>query len=353
MHNNLQEGCTMEITEKNMRNRGKVVFIVLVCMLAVLFLASICIGRYTVAPFLAFKILLSCILPLDSTWGEIEQAVVMEMRLPRALMAMLIGAGLSAGGASFQGLLGNPLVSPHILGVSAGAGFGAALGILISGNMFFIQGMALIFGIAAVVATWLISRLKSGSQLFMLILAGVITGALFEALISLIKYVADPEQKLPAIVFWLMGSMSGITRENMGLGIPLILLGIITLLLLRWKINILSLSDDEARSLGVDIVKLRIAVIGAATLITAVSVSICGIIGWVGLVVPHISRMIVGNDYKALLPASAAIGALYLLLIDNIARAATAAEIPLSILTAILGAPFFIFLLRKTGGNWK
>ena len=333
------------------RNNLQMMFFILLPF-AVLFI-SICFGRYWVSPDKVFKIIISKIFPLVQSWTEIEESVVFQIRIPRILMAMLVGAGLSISGAAFQGLFGNPLVSPHVLGVSAGAGFGAALGILLSGQVFLIQILAIIFGITAVVLTYLMSSQKTKTSLFMLVLSGVITQAFFTALISLIKYVADPEEKLPTIVYWLMGSLSGISYSDLMVGIPMIVSGIVVLILMRWRINVLSLDEEEARALGINVERSRWIIIIASTLITAASVSLCGIVGWVGLVIPHIGRMIVGPDHRVLLPVTCSIGAAYLLLIDDLARTATAAEIPLSILTAIIGAPFFAYLLRKTGGKWS
>ena len=342
-----------ETIHKNTKEGNKLVVIILILLPVIFFFIAICMGRYGIAPGTALSILISNFMPVTPYWAEIEESVVMGIRLPRVLLAMAVGAGLAVAGASFQGLFGNPLVSPHILGVSSGAGFGAALGILISGEVVAVQGLALVFGIIAITITYMISRLKNNTPLFMLVLSGVIVGAFFQALISLIKYVADPEDKLPAIVYWLMGSMAGASYSDLLSGVPLIIIGIVILILMRWRINILSLNEEEAQSLGINVQRNRWAVIAAATIITAAAVSLCGIVGWVGLVIPHIARMIVGPDHKILLPVSVSIGACYLLIIDTVARTATAAEVPLSILTAIIGAPFFAYLLRKTGGKWS
>ena len=325
-------------------------FIMIVLPVAALLL-SICMGRFAISPGTAFNILISRILPVEPTWTMVEETVVL-LRIPRVLLAMLVGSGLSVAGASFQGLFRNPLVSPDILGVSAGAGFGACLGILISGKIMVVQSFAFGFGILAVSGAYFISRQKTGSSLLMLVLIGVIIGAFFSALIGLIKYVADPEDQLPTIVYWLMGSMAGASYKDLLLGAPPILIGSSTLLLLRWRINILSLGEEEAQSLGINTGWLKCVFILSATVITAAAVSLCGIVGWIGLVIPHIARMLVGPNHKNLLPACFSIGALSLLIIDDIARTATAVEIPLSILTAIIGAPFFAFFLRKTGGRW-
>ncbi|MGF9978223.1 FecCD family ABC transporter permease [Viridibacillus arvi] len=314
---------------------------------------SLSIGRYQVDLVVQMKILLSHVFDIEQTWSQMEETVVMKIRLPRILLAMLIGGGLSIAGAAFQSMFANPLVSPDILGVSAGAGFGASLGILIIGHGFTTQIFALMMGILAILFTFIISGMKKNMPIFMMVLAGVVTSALFQALISLVKFVSDPEEKLPSITYWLMGSLGTASYKDLWVAGPLILIGIIILYALRWRMNILSLSDEEARSLGVSTTKLKWLVIFAATLITASAVSISGIIGWVGLIIPHIARMIVGSNNQYVLPASVSIGAIYLLGIDTLARSITATEIPLSILTAIVGAPFFAILLRKTGGGWQ
>lgn len=325
---------------------------ILVVLPIIVFLISVCLGRYVISPGTGFSILISCVFPIEPSWTAIEESVVLQVRLPRVLLAMVVGSGLATAGASFQGLFHNPLVSPDILGVSAGAGFGACLGMLLSEEPVVVQLLSFGFGILAVVGAYMISRLRTGTSLLMLVLAGVIVGALFSALIGLTKYVADPESKLPTIVYWLMGSMARASYKDLLWGAPPILIGSLILLLLRWRINILSLGEEEAQSLGINTQRLRWLVITMATTITATSVSLCGIVGWVGLVVPHIGRMLVGPNHKVLLPACVSIGAVCLLLIDDVARTATAAEIPLSILAATIGAPVFAYLLRRTGGRW-
>ena len=332
--------------------KPKLIKTILFLLPLILGIASIGIGRYEVDFIVQIKILLSQIFPIEHTWTTVEETVVMDVRLPRILLAMLIGGGLSIAGASFQGMFANPLVSPDILGVSAGAGFGAAIGILLFGNGFTMQMFALVAGIAAIAFTFLIGGVRRDLPIFMLVLAGTVTSALFQALVSLVKFLADPEEKLPSITYWLMGSLGTASYKDLWIAGPLILIGIIILVSLRWRLNILSLSEEEARSLGVSVTKLKWLVIGGATLITAAAVSVAGIIGWVGLIIPHIARMIVGSNNQYVLPASISIGACYLLVIDNLARSLTSAEIPLSILTAIIGAPFFAYLLRKTGGGW-
>lgn len=331
--------------------RNTIVFFLTICPFLLLVM-SLGIGRLSVPTDKVFLILASTVFPIEQSWSGVQETVVINVRVPRVLLTMLVGAGLAISGAAFQGLFRNPLVSPSMLGVSAGAGFGACLGILMSSGSVVIKILAFFFGLLAVISAYLISRLKTGSSLLMLVLAGVIIGSLFRALIGLLQYIADPEVQLPSMVFWLMGSMAGASYADLFWGAPIVLAGCAVLLLLRWRINVLSLGEEEAKALGVNVQLIRWVIIIAATAVTATSVSMVGIVGWVGLVIPHMGRMLVGPNHKALLPASISIGAMYLLLIDNVARTATAAEIPLSILTAILGAPFFAYLLRRTGGKW-
>ncbi|MCL0029805.1 iron ABC transporter permease [Dehalococcoidia bacterium] len=325
---------------------------VLLILPIVLLAASLGIGRFPVSLDTVFSILGSRVFPIEPTWAGVEETVVLQIRLPRVLLAMLVGAGLAIAGASFQGLFRNPLVSPGILGVAAGAGFGACLGILMFGEPIAITLLAFVFGILAVIGAYMISKLKTGSSLLMLVLAGVIVGAFFTALIGLMQYVADPEEQLPAMVFWLMGSLAGASYRELLWGAPLIVIGSSILLLLRWRINVLSLGEEEAQSLGINTQWLRWIIIAAATFVTAAAVAMTGMVGWVGLVIPHVGRMLVGPNHKVLLPASISLGAMFLLITDNVARAAIAAEIPLSILTALIGAPYFAYLLRRTGGRW-
>ena len=320
----------------------------LALMLACAFM-SICLGRYEISPAEAAQVIGGLVTGDTSAFDPIKVNVVQSVRLPRILMALLVGAALAAAGCTFQAVFGNPLVSPDILGVSSGAGFGAALGILISGSAFVIQGLALGFGLLAVGLVIMLGRVQKRTQLYMLVLAGVIVTALFNAFTSLVKYVADPYEKLPTITTWLMGSMSTASYADVLVQAAVTLPCLVVLLALRWKLNLLSLDEEEARSLGVNVGRLRIVAIVVATLLTATSVSLCGIIGWVGLVMPHVGRMLLGNDHRVLMPAATLLGASYLLLIDDISRSVTGVEIPISILTAIVGAPFFAWLLRRTG----
>jgi iron complex transport system permease protein len=327
--------------------------ITLVLLPVVAFLSSMLVGRYHIPPVTVARVLLSRVLPMDPDVAPEAAVIVIEVRLPRALLALAVGAGLAVSGTAFQAIFQNPLVSPDILGVSAGAGFGAALAIATSGNVVAVQVSAFLCGLIAVALAYAISRQFRVTMVLLLVLAGIIVGSVFSALTSLVTYTVDPQRKLPAIVFWLLGSLSTASTRDLLSALPLMAVGIGGLVVVRWRLNVLSLGDQEARSLGVNADRMRIAIIGCATVVTAAAVSISGIIGWVGLVIPHVARMLVGPDHRVLVPASVAIGSAYLLAIDSLARSATAAEIPLSILTAIIGAPFFAFLLRRAGRAWS
>lgn len=316
---------------------------------AVLALAAIGMGRFS----MSIPQTLATLFPGSFPEIEVTQTmrnVIFNIRLPRVLLSLLAGAGLSVAGASFQGLFSNPLATPDTLGVATGASFGAALGILLGCNMFLTQVCALAMGMLAVAIVYAVSRVRGGTNMVMIILGGMVVSSLFSALVSMIKYVADPQDVLPAITFWLMGSLSATNFQTLLLGAPFILAGTAMIFALRWRLNVLSLNEDEAHTLGVNVKLLRVLVILASTMITASVVSMCGLIGWVGLLIPHISRMLFGNDNRRVIPASIGLGAIFMLLIDTLARTVSASEIPVSILTAVIGAPVFIILLRKTGG---
>ncbi len=332
-------------------DRKNYLFLLLLPLLSVF--VSIFFGRFYINPKIVIKILISKIIPLQQSWSGTMETVIFQVRFPRVFLALLVGAALSISGSSFQGMFQNPLVSPDILGVSSAAGFGAALAILFSGNSLMVQVFALFFGIIGVILAYFLSRVHRMTPILMLVLSGVIISAFFSALISLIKYIADPFEKLPAITFWLMGSLSTASIKDILLVFFPMLAGTGGLLALGWRINILSMGDEEARSLGIKSELLKGVVIFCATVLTASAVCVSGMIGWVGLVIPHIARMIVGPDHCKLLPASLSIGASYLVIIDTFARTLSAAEIPLGILTAIIGLPFFAYLIRKTKGGWQ
>ncbi len=324
----------------------------LILLPVLLFFVSFMIGRYPVSPIDVILAIVSVFVPITTNLDSTIYTVVWDIRLPRIVAAMIVGAALSISGASFQGTFQNPLVSPDILGVSAGAGFGAAIALLSSFSMVMIQVTSFLFGLIAVILTYSLSKRLKGNTVLMMVLGGIAISALFSAFISCIKYLADPDSKLPEIVYWLMGSLSEVNSSSILMIIGPVLIGFIALLLIGWRINVLSMGDDEARSLGVNTEKMRLFVILCCTLLTASAVSISGIIGWVGLVIPHAARMIVGPNYRKLLPASISLGATFLLLVDDVCRTATSIEIPLGIITAIIGAPVFIYLLQKGYEGW-
>ncbi|WP_294372964.1 iron ABC transporter permease [uncultured Clostridium sp.] len=334
--------------------RKKSVFIKILLLVSpiIVGIIALCVGRYVLTLGEVRDVLVNQFINSSVNVPETNISVVCNVRMPRIILAMLVGMGLSVSGAAFQGLFSNPLATPDTLGVAAGASFGAALGLLITENMFAVQIIALIFGLIAVGGTYMISKIQGKTTILMVVLSGMVTSSFFQALISLIKYVADPETKLPAITYWLMGSMASVSYKTIATGIPFILIGVIIIYLLRWRLNILALSEDEAKTMGVKVSRLRWIVILAATLVTASAVSMCGQVGWIGLLIPHISRMLVGTNHKRVVPVSISLGASYMIIIDTFARSIVATEIPLSILTALIGAPVFAYLLRKTGGGW-
>lgn len=308
--------------------------------------AALAVGRF---PIGAEK-LFAALSPWDDA-GRMIENVVWNVRAPRVVLALLAGAGLAMAGAAFQALFSNPLAAPDTLGVATGASFGAVLGILLGAGALLVQSLALVFGLAAVALVMLIARRRDGgTPILMIVLSGIVVGSFFTALVSLVKFVADPQDVLPAVTFWLMGSLTGASFSTLAAGFPMAALGAAVLLLLRWRLNAAALPEDEAKSLGIPVGRIRAAVILGATMLTASVVSMCGLIGWVGLLVPHAVRMAAGADNRRVLPASALAGALFMLLVDTAARTMTAGEVPVSILTALVGAPFFIHLLRRTGG---
>ena len=323
-------------------------FAVLGAVFAAALFGSVLLGRFSVTPKELFRLLLSRLTETEPGWRDGAENVVFQIRLPRVAAAALIGAALAAAGVSYQGMFRNPMVSPDILGASTGAGFGAALAILLGAGYFGISMSAFVFGLLAVAAAYAVSCMSRTNQTIALILSGMMVSSLFSAGTSYLKLVADTQQ-LPAITYWLMGSLSSIKpRDVLFLVIP-VTLGLVPLLILSWRMNLLTLGEEEARSMGVNTRLLRFTVILCATLLTASSVAVSGMIGWVGLVIPHFCRMLFGYDYRRLIPAAALFGASFLIIVDDIARLATAGEIPLGILTAFVGAPIFLYLIL-TGG---
>lgn len=317
--------------------------------LLALFLLSFVMGRYGVPLGQVVRILLSGVLPLEQTWTGNMAIAVLNVRLPRILLACLVGCGLSAAGTGYQTVFQNPMAAPDILGASSGACFGAALAILTGQSAVMITVFAFLASLLSVALVYLVGNHTRGNRVVNLLLAGIMVGSLFSACTSYIKLVADPTNQLPQITYWLMGSLSGTRMGTVRFAAVCMAVGLVPLLLLRWRMNLLTLSPDEARAMGVHTDRLRLAVILSSTVLTAAAVSVSGMIGWVGLVIPHLSRRIVGSDCRRLMPMSCLFGAAFLLLVDNMARCLTATEIPIGILTAFVGAPFFIYLMVKGG----
>lgn len=323
----------------------------MVVLFAVCFFGSFMLGRYPIEPWTLIRVLASRVIPVTPDWPSQVETVLFNVRLPRVLMAALIGAGLAAAGAAYQGIFKNPMVSPDVLGASSGAGFGAALGLFLSFSYQGVSFLAFVLGLAAVGAVCLISSRVKYNQTLGLVLAGMMISSLFTAAVSFLKLVADPNNTLPVITYWLMGSLASIRPKDVAFAAPWIIGGIILIYLLRWKINVLTLGEEEARCIGVNTSAVRLAVVLCATLITSAAVSVSGLIGWVGLVIPHFARMLVGSDYRKMLPASLLLGASFLLVVDNFARLLATSEIPIGILTAFVGAPFFLWLILREGNK--
>ncbi len=326
-------------------------YLVALSVIAAIFLAAFAFGKY---PISAAELLRSIIARLTGTDAGVPEAVeivIWNIRLPRVAAGMLVGAALAAAGAAYQNMFRNPLVSPDILGVSAGAGFGATLGIFFGWPLTAIQIIAFVCGLAAVGIVYGVSGLvRRHDPVLVLVLAGIAVGTLLNAGVSLLKILADPHsQQLSNIVFWLLGSLNGINSRDLASAVPFVLIGLAPMVLLRWWVNLLSLPDEEAAALGIEVSRLRLVLIVGATLATATVVSIAGIVGWVGLVVPHAARFLVGPNFSRLLPASILLGAGFVVATDTLARTLVVIELPLGIVTAVIGAPFFLYLLARTG----
>lgn len=322
----------------------KRLIILLGCLLVLTFIICLGIGRYRIS----FIDTINVFTGINT--DKMAHKVVFNYRIPRLCVALLVGGGLAVSGAAFQALFSNPLATPDTLGVATGSSFGAVLGLYLSLGMIEVQFIALITGLIALCITYKISVFKGKSSIILMVLGGIVVSSLFQAMVSFIKYVADHDEVLPSITYWLMGSMSGANYKSLLLSLPFIITGIVVILILRWRLNILSLTEDEATSMGIDVKKLRIIIMIASTMITASSVAMCGQVGWIGLLIPHIVRMIFGGNNNYIVPASVLLGGSLMIVIDTVARSAISSEIPLSILTAFIGAPLFIALLRKTGG---
>ena len=333
--------------DREKRKTGLSVIILLIIILLVTATFSLLLGRFDISVRECFGIIFSKILPIEPFWTKVQNNMLMMVRLPRVVIAVLVGASLSVAGTSYQCIFRNPMSAPDILGASTGAAFGAALSILLQKSYMEITAWAFISSMICVLLVLFVSRLCKGNQILNLILAGIMVGSLFSAGTSYIKLIADPNNTLPAITFWMMGSLSGADTAKMSyIWIP-ILIGMVPIFVLRWKINILTLDDDEAKTMGINTRLTRTIVIISATLLTAASVSVSGMIGWVGLVMPHVARKLVGDDCRILIPAAALVGGIFLVLIDDICRTLYTTEVPLGILTSLIGAPFFIYLMIR------
>jgi iron complex transport system permease protein len=322
--------------------------------LVLLFIAAFAVGQFPVAPHDLGAVLWAKLTGTASGVPPTVETVIWQIRLPRIAAAVLIGAALAAAGATYQGLFRNPLVSPDILGVAAGAGLGAALAIFMGLSVAIIQVLAFAGGLGAVLIVYLIGTAMRGRDpILVLVLAGVAMGTLLGSAISLVKVFADPYNQLPAITFWLLGSLTSIAIPDLRAVVPAILVGLVPLYLLRWRMNLMSLGDEEARALGTETRVLRAVFIAAATLITSAAVSVSGIIGWIGLIIPHMARLLAGPEFSRLLPTAMLLGAGYLLAVDTLARTMAAIEVPIGILTAFIGAPFFLWLLATSRRGWQ
>jgi iron complex transport system permease protein len=322
--------------------------------LSALVILALSVGRYPVSAGEIAALLSNYVTGSETGADPTAQAVILDIRGPRIVAAILIGAALAAAGAAYQNMFRNPLVSPDILGVSAGAAVGAVLGIFLSLNIIAIQLLAFAFGLGAVGLVYVTaSAVRGHDPLLVLVLAGVVIGALLGACVALMKYLADPYNQLPAITFWLLGSLAAASGDDVWTIVPLVLASLVPMWLLRWRINLLALDDEEARALGVSTGRIRLIVIAAATLMTSAAVAISGVVGWIGLVIPHFARMLVGPDFSRLLPTAIILGAAFLLAVDTLARTVAQIEIPLGVLTAFVGTPLFLWQLATARRGWQ
>lgn len=335
--------------DESIRARPAMAFALAVAALAAVTVASMALGPYPVRPQDVARVLWASLAGGDAGVAGNVRAIVMEVRGPRVAAALAVGAALAAAGASYQNLFRNPLVAPDILGVSAGCALGAVAGIFLGLPIAAIQGLAFAGGIAAVSLVLAIgSWVRGHDRVLTLVLTGVVVGSLFGAGIAFAKYLADPYNQLPAITFWLLGSFAGVLPRDLVFALPLVAIALVPLVLLRWRVNLLSLPDDEARALGIDVARMRMVVIAAATLATSAGVAIAGVVGWVGLVIPHAARLLVGAEFSRVLPMSAVLGAAFLLFVDTLCRTVAPTELPPGVLTALVGTPVFIWLLAVT-----
>ncbi|MDR1089219.1 MAG: iron ABC transporter permease [Coriobacteriales bacterium] len=336
----------------SVRHLVRRIILVSLALVAVAFISWM-LGRYTALPSQIYQAVVEYFTVPESEYADLAlHRALFNIRLPRIIVVILVGMALSVAGAAYQGMFKNPLVSPDLLGASAGAALGACLALLWNLSNIYIQAFAFIGGILAVSLVLLINRVVKADAILGLILGGILVGSLFQSGTSIIKLVADADGKLPSITFWLMGSFASISLKDLLMILPVMLVGYAVLLTQSWNLNVLSFGEDEAKSLGINTGRTRLIVIAAATLLTSCSVAVSGMIGWIGLVVPHLTRAIVGPNYRVLLPTTMLVGGLFLLIVDNFARLLFEIEIPIGLLTSILGVPFFIFIYRKNMKGW-
>lgn len=320
---------------------------ILVALLLLSILISLCVGRFSVSAWRALEVLWSAVVAPGATIEAMDERIVLLVRTPRIVLAALGGAALATTGVALQGVFRNPLVSPEVLGISQGAAFGGALAIILGIWGVPLLGMVFIAGLSALIFVGFIARIDGRTEIITVILSGMVVGSLFSAFVSLLQFAADPNSSLPAIVYWLMGSFATATWERVLIAAPGLLICLGLLWAMRFRLNVLSLDDAEARSLGARPDRERWLIFAIVALVVGCQVAVSGIVGWVGLVIPHAARLIVGHDHRHLLPASALLGAAFMVTIDTLARTVTAAEIPLGVLTAIIGAPVFALLVRR------
>ncbi len=338
-------------TVSDFKRKSFILFLI-ISMTFIGIFGSLFIGRYPLTWSDIIKVLSTAINPLQKkTYPDIYNTIIWKIRLPRAILGAMVGGSLAISGAAFQGLFRNPLVSSGILGVSSGASFGAVLAIILYGQNYMVYFFAFGFALLAVIMSFFIGQIYHSTPTVTLVLGGVIVSSIFSALVSFAKFVADPFEKLPSITFWLMGSLATAQYKDIIFSIIPIFVGVIGLVALRWQINILSMGDKEAQALGIDNLLTKIIMVIFASLATAGAISVCGNVGWVGLVMPHIGRMLLGNDNRILIPASFFLGSFFMIVVDNLSRSLIGSEIPLGILTALIGGPFFVYLLKKTKGK--
>lgn len=334
--------------KKEKLKHSLVITILILLMLAVV-LISLLLGRFAISVRECLGILASKVFRVEPYWTQIQDNMLWLVRVPRVLIALLVGAALSVAGTSYQCIFRNPMAAPDILGASTGAAFGAALAILLGCSNTEITVWAFIASIACVALVLLCAKICKGNPIVNLVLSGIMIGSLFSAATSYLKLIADPNNTLPAITYWMMGSISGANMAKLRyVWIPMAI-ALIPILMLRWKINLLTMEDDEAKTMGINTGRVRVIVIICATLLTAASVSVSGMIGWVGLVIPHIARRMVGNDCRILIPTAALTGGIFMILVDDVARNLYTTELPLGVLTAFIGAPFFLYLMARKG----